>query len=632
MPQRSRRFGIFAVQGSLIACSALAAFQLRFGFNIPLNLSGFVLMYMLISLAIKLPIFHYLGLSRGWWRYTSISELITIVKATFASHILIAASLFFFDGPLFPRATMIIDFFLTIVFLGGARLALRLYHEHQNAPKLGRRRSDKQVLILGAGDCGIHLLRQIQTQNENNPVNVVGFIDDSPEKEGMKFLGKPVVGGTKSLVELCSIYKISEVYIAIPSMKKTCMKSIVDLCLQAGVEFKTVPSLQDILQAGAKIHELREVRVEDLLGREPIALNKSKVREQIRDKSVLVTGAGGSIGSELCRQILQLQPRRLILLERSEINLFNIERELRARFPQTQIDTIVADITDETGISEIFTRMKPHIIYHAAAHKHVSLMEASPRDALRNNVIGTWRLAKAAFRFGVESFVMISTDKAVNPLSIMGYSKRMAELAVQHIGQKSKFTKFISVRFGNVLGSSGSVVEIFRKQLKSGEPLTVTDTETTRFFMTGHEAVELVLQAGEQGGNGEICMLDMGKPVRIYDLAQRMIQLADPLGRQDHQIQITGLKPGEKLSEELYWAGEDSAPSETEKLFKLKTKVNCEGLEQSLQWLEQNLEAGTDPIDWALFLRDMVNSYDSKARSGANLRVVASQSSAQVQT
>jgi len=410
------------------------------------------------------------------------------------------------------------------------------------------------------------------------------------------------------------------------------MKSIVDLCLQAGVEFKTVPSLQDILQAGAKIHELREVRVEDLLGREPIALNKSKVREQIRDKSVLVTGAGGSIGSELCRQILQLQPRRLILLERSEINLFNIERELRARFPQTQIDTIVADITDETGISEIFTRMKPHIIYHAAAHKHVSLMEASPREALRNNVIGTWRLAKAAFRFGVESFVMISTDKAVNPLSIMGYSKRLAELAVQHIGQKSKFTKFISVRFGNVLGSSGSVVEIFRKQLKSGEPLTVTDTETTRFFMTGHEAVELVLQAGEQGGNGEICMLDMGKPVRIYDLAQRMIQLADPLGRQDHQIQITGLKPGEKLSEELYWAGEDSAPSETEKLFKLKTKVNCEGLEQSLQWLEQNLEAGTDPIDWALFLRDMVNSYDSKARSGANLRVVASQSSAQVQT
>lgn len=612
MPQRSRRFSIFAVQAVLTIFSALAAFELRFGFEIPSDAYQVLINYVLAALVFKLLAYHFFNLNRGWWRYVSVSDLVTITKAVVCGHLVIAGYFFIVGSTYYPRASMIIDCVLSILLLGGARLAVRLFYEYQQAPNTARRSTDKRVIIVGAGDCGIQLLRQIHSQAESGRVNVVGFLDDSPAKEKMKFLGKPVLGKIDSLVEICGQNRVSEVYIAIPSLQKKVLKSIVDLCLLAGVEFKMAPSLHDIFQAGAKMNQLREVRVEDLLGREPIALDKTKVREQIRNKIVVVTGAGGSIGSELCRQILRFQPRRLILLERSEYNLFQIERELRSRFPEGQMEAMIVDITDEAGLAEIFNRCKPQIVYHAAAHKHVSMMEINPREALRNNVIGTWKLTKVAFRFGIESFVMISTDKAVNPLSIMGFSKRLAELVVQHVGQKSKLTKFISVRFGNVLGSSGSVVEIFRKQLRAGEALTVTDREASRFFMTAPEAVELVLQAGVQGDNGEIYMLDMGQPVKIYDLAQKMIQLADPLQRQDHQIQITSLKAGEKLSEELYWESEDAIPSEIEKLFRLRTKINCDGLDQDLKSLEECLEAQETKIDWTYFLKQLVNNYDSK--------------------
>lgn len=614
--RRTRDWGILAFHAVLAAISALAAFQLRFDFQIPQERWNYLPVYILISLTVKVVVYQLTGLNRGWWKYFSLSDMVQIFKAVTIAHALIFAIHLLPFAPFIPRATTIIDYTFTLLLVGGARMGMRLYYERLHLPFASRRSSDKRVLIIGAGDCGIHLLRQIQT-SESERIQVIGFLDDSRQKKEMRFLGVPVLGQVKILPELVAQHRISEIYIAIPSLRKEPLKRIVDLCLQAGVTFKTVPSLQDILRDGMKLNELREVQVEDLLGREPIKLDKQIVRESLRDKVVMVTGAGGSIGSELCRQILQLTPRKLILFERSEYNLFTIERELRGKSSDVIIIPIVGDMTDVPGTREIFQNHRPHIVYHAAAHKHVHLMEVSPREAVRNNVAGTRNLAKIAFEFEVEDFVMISTDKAVRPLSIMGYSKRLAELIVQHFGQKAsgKRTKFISVRFGNVLGSSGSVVEVFRSQLSKNEPLTVTDPEATRFFMTMPEAVELVLHAGAHGANSEIYMLDMGQPVKIMDLARRMIQLTDPTGRRDFQIQITGLRQGEKLFEELYWEGENAVPSNVEKVFRLKTKVPTLGIEDYVAYLEKCLAEPSSDMSIAQELKACVENFDRQVRA-----------------
>jgi FlaA1/EpsC-like NDP-sugar epimerase len=579
-----RRLLIISFQAGLALISGYLAFLLRFDFAIPPARLDFLPLFLAISVSVKVLVYQWAGLNRGWWRYFSVSDMLTIIYAVTVAQALIYALHFLPFVPMIPRSTLLIDYFLTLLFLGGARMTMRMIYERTNLPFKSRRASDKRVLIVGAGDCGIHLLRQLQS-SESERVQVVGFLDDSSSKKGASFLGHSVLGTIDQIPLIASKENVTEVLIAIPSLKKSELKRIVDLCLLAGVSFKMVPSLHDILHAGARVFDLRDVRVEDLLGREPIALDKSLVRDQIRGRRVLVTGAGGSIGSELCRQILQLQPQELVMLERSEYNLFKIEREIDESGVSASVKAIVADICDEKGLETLFQKHQPEIIFHAAAHKHVSLMEASPREAIRNNVFGTLHLARLARLHRCERFVMISTDKAVNPLSVMGYSKRMAELVVQTESQLSTKTQFISVRFGNVLGSSGSVVEIFREQLRRGQPLTVTDPHATRFFMTAPEAVELVLHAGAHGENGEIYMLDMGQPVKIMDLARRMIQLCDPTGRKEIQIKVTGLKPGEKIAEELYWEAEDSVPSSMDKVFRLRTKVNDTCIQEALKVL-----------------------------------------------
>jgi FlaA1/EpsC-like NDP-sugar epimerase len=620
-----RRFVVFALQLGLIVGAATLAHLLRFDFDSSRSFDRF-LPFLLLALCVKLPIFHSFRLNRGWWRYTSLSDMLAILKAVALSQFLFGVAYWISESPYFPRSIFVMDFFLTLLFLGGVRLIFRWVFESNFQSLRRRRKSDGRVLIVGAGDGGIALLRHLK-QSHDFSDEVVGFVDDLKRKVGTSFHGVPILGTIDELSEIAREKKISEVFIAIPSLRKSALQRIIDKCIEAKVPFKTIPSLREIIELGASAHKLREVKVEDLLGREPIQLDKTKTLEEIRGASVLVTGAGGSIGSELCRQILCLGPRQLILFERSEYNLFEIKRELRRRNPEATLISIVGDVLDRSGLEAVFHQYRPDLVYHAAAHKHVHLMELSPREAIRNNVFGTRNIAEVSAENGVKKFVMISTDKAVNPLSVMGYSKRMAELVIQSLAGSK--TEFISVRFGNVLGSSGSAVEIFRKQISAGGPVTVTHRDASRFFMTTPEAVELVLHAGSHGQSGHIYMLDMGQPVKIMDLATKMIQLADPEGRREIKIEVTGLWPGEKIREELVWQGEDFIPSPIEKVFTLKNRVNPNEVPIYLKRLQHSLD--TPEASVAAELKQAVDAIDSKVRQSsrephrdrADLRVVS---------
>lgn len=611
----SRRVIVFLLQTFLIASTAILAFAIRFEFQFSAKSYLLLPEFLAFSLGLKLISLQLFNLNRGWWRYSSVSDMVTVFKAISVAQLALITLHLFSISAYFPRSVIAIDYLLSLLAIGGARMIFRLVHESNSTFTASRRRSDRKVIIIGAGDAGLSLLQHIRKTSHMN-VRVIGFLDDSLSKQNLKFYGTKVLGRPSDLKEIQKVYNINEVYIAIPTIKKEALKSITDTCLNLKIAFKTIPSVKEIIEEGHRIDQLRAVKVEDLLGREPIQLEKEKTSAEIRGSVVLVTGAGGSIGSELCRQILHFSPKKIILLERSEFNLFSISNELKNRFRDQNIVSIVADVVDLKGLTQIFAEHKPELVYHAAAHKHVHLMEASPREAIRNNVIGTRNLADTACNFSVKKFLMISTDKAVNPLNVMGYSKRLAELVVQ--SRANRGTEFISVRFGNVLGSSGSAVQVFDRQIKAGGPVTVTDPRATRFFMTTPEAVEIVLHAGAHGQSGEIYMMDMGKPVGILDLAHKMIQLADPTGRREIKIEITGLRPGEKLTEEIVWEGEDFVESGIPKVFKLKNKVCTKKIEPLIENLESKLE-GTD-ANLALELKQGVNLIDDVVRSQEALK------------
>lgn len=615
---RSRRAFVFLLQIVLIVSAAVLAFLVRFDFDLQASNYKLLPEYLLFAVSLKLICLQLFNLNRGWWRYSSVSDMITVFRAVSLAQVCLIAVQLFSVSAFFSRSIIAIDYVLTLLAIGGARMLFRLVHESGANHSPSRRRSDKKVIIIGAGDAGVSLLQHIQKTSHMN-VRVVGFLDDSFSKQNIRFYGVRILGRPADLPEISKKHKVNEVYIAIPTIKKAALKTITDMCLNLKLGFKTIPSVKEIIENGYRIDQLRPVSVEDLLGREPIQLNKEKTSTEIRGSSVLITGAGGSIGSELCRQILSFNPKKLILLERSEYNLFMISNELRSRFRDQNIVSIVGDVVDQKGLDSIFSEHKPELVYHAAAHKHVHLMESSPREAIRNNVFGTRNLADAACQHQVKKFVMISTDKAVNPLNVMGYSKRMAELVVQ--SRAGNGTEFISVRFGNVLGSSGSAVQVFDRQIKMGGPVTVTDPRATRFFMTTPEAVELVLHAGSHGQSGEIYMLDMGKPVGIMDLANKMIQLSDPAGRREIKIEITGLRPGEKLYEEIVWEGEDFVESDIPKVFKLKNKVCTKKIDPLLENLQDRLQESSS--DLAIYLKSGVNTLDNEVRSEESVKTQA---------
>jgi FlaA1/EpsC-like NDP-sugar epimerase len=512
---------------------------------------------------IKLIVFGLFKQYRGWWRYVGISDLLGILRASFVSTLIIVAFWFLAVPQIgFIRrnlpdiahidGVLMADMAATFLLLGGLRMIIRLYYEEFRTIEAGRL---KRFLIVGAGNAGEALLREIHRM----PVaqyEVVGFIDDDPAKKGITIHGLPVLGAVEQLPKVCKERNIEEIAIAMPSASPRQLRRVIQVCEGAKIRFRTVPSITDIASGKLRVSQIRDVDINDLLGRETVQLDLELIEAFAKDKTILVTGAGGSIGSEMCRQLCNFNPALLLLIEQAENPLFYIERELRRRFPNVIIKAIICNITDRGRVDEIFKEYEPKVVIHAAAHKHVPLMELNAGEAIKNNIMGTQVVADAADNYGATNFVMISTDKAVNPTSIMGSSKRIAEMYIQDLSRTSK-THFVTVRFGNVLGSEGSVVPIFKKQIAQGGPVTITHPKMKRYFMTIPEASQLVLQAASMGKGGEIFVLDMGEPVKILDLARELITLSGFRPGEDIEMIFTGPRAGEKLFEELSIEGED---------------------------------------------------------------------------
>ena len=450
------------------------------------------------------------------------------------------------------EGVIMLDLLTTIMLLSGLRILVRLYHEEFFAETKGPAR---RFLIIGAGNAGEALLREL-VRRKDVQYDVVGFVDDDSAKQGMSIHGITVLGSVDSLPAICQKHNIEEIAIALPSATHKQLRRVVQICQGTKIRFRTVPSITDIASGKLKVSQIRDVDINDLLGRDVVQLEIELIERFLKDKVIIVTGAGGSIGSEMARQVCGFSPRELVLLEQAENPLFFIDRELRMRFPDVTTKAVVCDITDKQRLEQVFGEYKPEVVIHAAAHKHVPLMETNPGEAVKNNVVGTMNMAEVSDAADVKNFVMISTDKAVNPTSVMGSSKRVAEMYIQDLNSTSK-TDFVTVRFGNVLGSNGSVVPIFKKQIAEGGPVTVTHPEMRRYFMTIPEAGQLVLQAAAMGEGGEIFVLDMGEPVKIVDLATELITLSGFRPGEDVEITYTGARPGEKLFEELSIEGED---------------------------------------------------------------------------
>ncbi len=550
-----------ATQISTFICSGLAAFFLQFDFSIPSAYLRDGMVALLVWVAVKSLVFHFADLDRRGYRYVSVADAWRLLYANVAGSIVSYPIIFAFCRSVFPRSIYLIDLIICITATAGTRVAVRLIAE--SAQNGHSTKPEKRTLIYGAGDAGITLLREIRN-NSRLAYQVCGFLDDQPDKKGVLINGIRVLGGGEKVQGLVQEFRIEVILIAIPSATGFQMTRILELCHAADVECKTVPGLGEIIEGRGLVGQIREVFVEDLLGRTPVRLAEDQIRNTIAGRMVLVTGAAGSIGSELCRQIARFRPSGIVGFEIAESPLFEIDREMRSSYPTVPFYPQIGSVQNRLRLDEVFSQYRPAVVYHAAAYKHVPLMEAHVFEAVENNVLGTYNLAQTAMDHGVEDFVMISSDKAVRPTNVMGATKRLAELLL--LGLQNGGTQFVTVRFGNVLGSNGSVIPIFKKQILAGGPVTVTHPEMRRFFMTIPEACQLVLQASAIGEGGQICVLDMGQPVKIVDLARNLILLSGLKPDEDIKIEFTGMRPGEKLYEELSSLVEDTVPTEHDKI------------------------------------------------------------------
>ena len=531
-------------------------------------------------LIIKSTIFWRMNLFRSWWQYASIRDVARILLGTWVfllvSFTIVVLTyylpLYMDKVPLFQysQGVLVLDFITTVFLVCTARLGLRLYREELRPVSAeGLRR----VLIVGAGNAAETLIREIHRMREDR-YRVIGLVDDDPTMKGVFIHGLPIMGGTAQLKALCEEHKIDEILIAIPSATQKELRRVVSVCQGTNLTFRTLPCVSDLIDGRVTVSQIHAVDINDLLGREVVSLDWESIRRFLTNRRVLITGAGGSIGSEMCRQIATFAPAKLILIEQAENPLFEIENQLVAAWPKLPVAAVICDIFDRDRVDTVFQTYRPEVVIHAAAHKHVPLMERNPCEALKNNIFGTKNVADACCKYGADEFVMISTDKAVNPSSVMGCTKRVAEMYTQALnGREGCRTQFKAVRFGNVLGSAGSVVPTFKKQIAEGGPVRVTHPEMTRYFMTIPEASQLVLQAAAQGCGGQIFLLDMGEPVKIVDLARDLITLSGFRPDVDIEIQFTGVRPGEKLFEELRIDGEDIAPTMHEKIRVWRTQL-----------------------------------------------------------
>jgi len=610
---------VFILDVILVALAFALSFLFRFDFSLPYAERVIFTQGLCLVILIKPTVFLSVGFYGNLWRYASLRESVQIFKAVTVSSVVTALTIFFFrflDS--FPRSIIVLDWVLLLFLVCASRLALRLYREIRLSSINSK---GSGTLIIGAGEAGSLLLKEIR-RNAGTPYNVLGFVDDDDAKQGKYLSGVQVLGKVENLPEIVRNHRIEELIVAIPSASGKVLRNVVENCRKTGVRFRTLPKIGDIIDGKVSISQIKDVEIDDLLGREPVVLDHVGIHDYLSNKRIIVSGAAGSIGGEICRQVARFNPKKLILLDSAETPLFYIERELTAKYPDLRIIPIIGDVKNKEKMEAVFDEFKPDMVFHAAAYKHVVMMEFNQDEAVSNNIGGTKTLADAAHRFGVGDFVMISTDKAVNPTGVMGASKRIAEIYVQALARIST-TKFTTVRFGNVLGSNGSVIPLFMEQIKNGGPVTVTDPDVIRYFMTIPEATQLVLQAGCIGKGGEIFVLDMGEPVRIKDLAEELIRLSGLTPYEDIDIVFTGLCPGEKLFEELVINGEGIMPTthdkiriaaaaesdledlnaELERLFDLADKFDVTGMMNSMnnlvpEFTPSHIHTGSAPLSF----------------------------------
>ena len=588
----------------LVNLAVLFSFILRFD---DVWMSYFQINYLAAITVISFLVLYFSSLYNKMWQYASMSELYSIFKATIAINTLFVIYLYFFQVG-FPRSIIAINLMTDIFLLGGMRFGLRLLKDF-----LTRNQSNKsknRVLIIGAGDAAEMIIREMQKHPEIGK-SIIGLVDDDPAKQNLEIHGHEVLGKTKKIPQLIEEYDVDEVIIAIPSAEGKTIKRFYELSNKKNVKVEIVPGVYEILKGDVSLNQIREVKVEDLLRRDQVDLISDEISDYLEAKTILVSGGGGSIGSEICRQVAKFDPKKIIILDINENTTYFLERDLKEKYPDLDLISIIGSIRDKNKLQKVFEDHSPDVVFHAAAHKHVPLMETSPEEAVKNNILGTRNLAQTAAEFEIDRFVLVSTDKAVNPTNVMGASKRAAEMVVQTINKKSK-TKFMAVRFGNVLGSQGSVIPLFKKQIANGGPLTVTHKDITRYFMTIPEASQLVIQAGALGQGGEVFVLDMGEPVKVMELAEDLIALSGLTPYEDIDIDVVGLRPGEKLYEELLCDTEDNIATEHERIFINNLgAVDQEFLDQHLTKLEKMAKKASAP-EIISALVDLVDTYQPR--------------------
>lgn len=608
MSRRTKIAVLLTVDMVLINLSYVLALIIRFEGNILGNqfISYFIIYKDAIIhiTLIKLFIFSFFNMYKSSWRYASIEELANVIASSIMSNLAVFTYMYLMDTQL-PRSIYIIATLLDMLFIGGIRFSYRSLRNFKY--RISKYNDQKRIMIIGAGAAGAMVIKEFKNHPQLNSRPIV-IIDDDPNKLGQVIKGIPVVGNRFDILEKAESLKIDEIILAIPSASKKEISEIVEICKESKAKLKTLPGIYELIDDNVSINSIRDVEIEDLLGREEIKTDLKEMSTYIKDKVVLVTGGGGSIGSELCRQIANIKPKKLIIIDIYENTTYDIQNELLRHHKDLDLMVYIASIRDRVRIFDLVNKEKPEVIFHAAAHKHVPLMEASPKEAIKNNVFGTLNLAQAADKYGVKKFVMISTDKAVNPTNIMGASKRLCEMIIQSINEVSN-TNFVAVRFGNVLGSNGSVIPLFKRQIEEGGPVTVTHEDVVRYFMTIPEAVQLVIQAGSMAHGGEIFILDMGKPVKILDLAKDLIILSGLEPNKDIKIEITGLRPGEKLYEELLLAEEGIATTRHDKIFVVKpTFSDYKLMLKAMEEAERVIKEGTDE-DIKEFVKSIVTNY-----------------------
>lgn len=562
MLKRKRTILLLFLDIVFINISYILALYLRFDGDIEIKYLNVYIDNALLLTLIKLIVFYYFKLYKSEWRYASIDELLNIVIACIVANTVTLSLLVIMQTTL-PRSIYIIATMIDIILIGGIRFSIRMLKRIINRSIITKK-GCRRIMIIGGGDAGAMVIREYSNHTQLNSKPVV-IVDDDEKKQGNIIRGIPVLGKREDIPRLAEEMEIDEIVIAMPSAKRKVIKEIVEVCRQTKCKLKILPGMYELIDGEVSIKKIRDVQIEDLLGREEIKLNIEEISSYLKDKVVLVTGGGGSIGSELCRQIARFKPKELIILDIYENNVYDIQNELLREHKNLNLKVAIASIRDKKRIEEVIEKEKPDVVFHAAAHKHVPLMEENPAEAIKNNVFGTLNLAQTADKYGVKRFVMISTDKAVNPTNVMGASKRICEMIIQSIDKISN-TEFVAVRFGNVLGSNGSVIPLFKKQIEEGGPVTVTHKDVVRYFMTISEATRLVIQAGAMAKGGEIFILDMGEPVKILDLAKELIKLSGFEPNVDIPIKIVGLRPGEKLYEELLLAEEGISKTKHDKI------------------------------------------------------------------